>query len=130
MWAAYQKDAFPVKKGLSAKEFTDFFIEFIYANYAYAWVFEHDSKPIGILFGKDCGPFVLVGDMTWLPWVKKRQKIEHGVNFFNEIKKELYVLVTCDEHDINFYNYIARHGVIRRVGTLHGMNHARLWEVA
>lgn len=130
LWAAYQKGAFQIKEGLSAKEFTDFFIEFVYSQYAYAWTFEHKGKPIGVLFGKDCGPFILVGDMVWMPWATKRQRVEHVVNFLNEIRKHLYILLTCDEKDLSFYNYIARHGVIRRVGTLHGMNHSRLWEIA
>lgn len=129
LWAGYKKGAFSdiFKEGLSAKEFSEIAVEYILTAYTHAWVL--GEKPIGVVFGINLGSFVYLGSMTWFPWATKRQKTEHLIGFLNVIRKELYCVWDCSEEDKKFYEYIARHGIIRRVGTLHGLNHAKLWEV-
>jgi hypothetical protein len=128
LWAAYKKDVFSkvFKEGLSAKEFSDIVMEYFSTAYTHAWVF--GEKPLGIAFGINIGRFVYLCSMNWFPWATKRQRIEHMVGFLNGIRKELYCVWDCEEKDKRFYEYIARHGIIRRVGTLHGLNHAKMWE--
>lgn len=128
LWAGYKKGSFDeiFKEGLNAQEFSEVAIEYILSVYTHAWVL--GEKPLGVVFGVNLGPFVYLGTMTWFPWATKRQKSEHAIGFLNLIRKELYCVWDCSEEDKQFYEYIARHGIIRRVGTLHGLNHAKLWE--
>lgn len=80
-------------------------------------------------FGVDHGVWVLGGDAQWFPWASTREKIEHSVNFFNEIRKLIYMVFYCSYEDKAFYEHIAKHGIIRRVGTLYGFSRSPMWEV-
>lgn len=128
LWAAYKKGAFRdiFTEDLDAKEFSEVAIEYILSVYTHAWVL--GEKPVGVVFGILTGPFIYLGSLEWFPWATKRQIVENLIGFLNGVRKELYCVWDCKEEDKKFYEYIARHGIIRRVGTLHGLNHARLWE--
>lgn len=128
LWAGYKKGSFKdiFKEGLSAKAFSEIAVEYILSVYTHAWVL--GDKPIGVVFGINVGPFIYLGSMEWFPWATKRQKIEHLIGFLNLTRKNLYCVFDCSEDDKKFYEYIARHGIIRRVGTLQSLNHAKMWE--
>ena len=128
LWVGYKKGIFSdiFKEGLSAKEFSEVAVEYMLTAYTHAWVL--GETPVGVVFGINVGPFVYLGSVKWFPWATKRQISEHLIGFLNLIRKELNCVWDCTEEDKNFYEYIARHGIIRRVGTLHSNNHAKLWE--
>lgn len=128
MWAAYKKGSFKdiFNDGLDAKGFSDIAVEYILSAYTHAWVL--GEKPIGVVFGINLGPFIYLGSLEWFPWATNRQIVENLIGFLNSVRKEIYCVWDCKEEDKRFYEYIARHGIIRRVGTLHGLDHARLWE--
>ena len=128
LWAGYKKGVFDdiFKEGLSAKTFSEVAVEYVLSAYTHSWIL--GEKPVGVVFGVNLGPFIYLGTMKWFPWTTNRQKIENAVGFLNEIRKELFCVWDCNEEDKRFYEHIARHGIIRRVGTLHGLNHAKLWE--
>lgn len=130
VWAAYKKGAISqIKEGLNPADFKGEVTSYLLNNYHYHWVFENKKgDPIGLFFGVDCRAFILAGDAIWFPWATSRNKVESMVNFFNEIKNYHYLVGYCDEKDKKFFVHIAKHGIIRRVGTLQGIHFARLWE--
>jgi len=87
-------------------------------NYDMAWVLEHD-RPYGIVYGLFIGNFIVVGNTQWLEWATKRNKIEGFVKLLNELRKEEHVLGWCTHDDKAFFNYICKHGIARRVGTIY-----------
>lgn len=128
LWAGYKKGVFDniFNPGLTAAQFAEVAVEYILTAYTHSWVL--GEKPLGVVFGINLGPFIYLTSIEWFPWATKRQKTEHTIGFLNLIRKELYCVWNCTEKDKRFFEYIARHGIIRRVGTLHGLNHAKLWE--
>ena len=66
-------------------------------------------------------PFLVVGDIVWFPWSSPRQRIESAVNFFNEARKEIAFMEYARKQDKRFFEMIAKHGIMRRVGTSHNI---------
>ncbi len=94
------------------------------------YVFEVQTNkgriPVGVLTGKIMGPVLWLGDAIWFPWTSSRNKYESMVNMFNEIRRKYVALFTCTMKDRDFYDAVARHGVIRRVGTLYDITDDKL----
>ncbi len=94
------------------------------------YVFEAKTKkgiiPVGMVTGKLTGPMMWLGDVIWFPWASSRNKYESIVNFLNELRRMYVGLFTCTLGDKKFYENIARHGVIRRVGTLYDITEDKL----
>jgi len=90
------------------------------------FVFEASTSkgriPIGVLTGKLIGPLMWLGDAIWFPWTSSRNKYESMVNIFNELRRQYVAVFTCTLNDKSFYEKVARHGVIRRVGTLYDLS--------
>lgn len=133
VWAAYKKGAL---KSLGEKfasgdmESGDFDIAFeaeIAANYHGAWTLFAETPrgflPVGLVLGfyshpdPRFAPFMIVGDMIWFPWSSNRNRIESAVNFFNRIRHEIPMVEYADEQAKRFFEVIAQHGIVRRVGT-------------
>jgi len=94
------------------------------------YVFEAETNrgriPIGVLTGKLMGPILWLGDAIWFPWASSRNKYESMVNIFNELRRKYVAVFTCTLDDKKFYEKVARHGVIRRVGTLYDISEEQL----
>lgn len=121
LWVAYKKGTLEAQEGLSAQEFHESVVETMLANFDYAWVIECQGKVVGVLTGINSGLFVLVGTMIWMPWASPRNKIEGIVKYLVVIRKKVMVLFHAKPVDKDFYIHIAKHGIIRRIGTLHDM---------
>ena len=78
-------------------------------------------RPVGILTGIYAGPMVLLGDASWFPWASDRNKLESMVNIFNELRKQFLGIFYCALSDKKFYEHIARHGIIKRIGHIDGI---------
>lgn len=115
------------EEGLTAREFKDAVEQFVLTNYHGGWTLLANTKkgfiPVGMVFAKDDGvfsePIGKVSGVFWMPWATNRNKIESAVNFFNEIRKEYVFIGRAEMKDKKFYEYIAKHGIVRRVGTIH-----------
>lgn len=134
VWAAYQKGALGSMRDewkeptLSAAEFTIEFQAEVIKNYSAAWtMFAQTPKgylPVGIVLAffshpnPRLSPFMIIGDMIWFPWASKRNQIESAVNFFAKVRKS-HSLVEYARGPATkrFFETIAKHGVMRRVGT-------------
>jgi hypothetical protein len=75
--------------------------------------------PVGMFSGKFNGPMLFIGSAIWFKWASSRNKIETAVHALNELRKEYIVLLHSNMKDKEFYVNIAKHGVIRRVGTVY-----------
>ncbi|MFQ5493646.1 MAG: hypothetical protein ACE5DX_05825 [Candidatus Dojkabacteria bacterium] len=95
------------------------------ANYDVVFMLEAKTKkgymPIGSISGINSGPFLILGDTTWFYWASQRNIYESTVNFFNEIRKTVLALFYANLANKSFYEHIAKHGIIRRVGTIYNL---------
>lgn len=137
-WAAYKggglKDmSAPFNElGMSADQFKAAFEEIVTARYHGAWtLFAETPKgfiPVGFVFAfyshteHAMSPFMIVGDLVWCPWATPRNKIEAAVGFFNRIRKEIPMMdYAYGEVNKKFFEMLARHGIVRRVGTTYNV---------
>lgn len=131
-WAAYKKGALASMGPRFQAEFTPeafytAFVDEVETTYAGAWTLSAETKrgfiPVGIVLGfyshpnPQFAPFMIVGDMIWFPWASVRNRIESAVAFFNSIRKEIPMLEYADDKAKPFFEMIAKHGIMRRVGT-------------
>jgi len=122
LWAAKRIMADDI---IDPKEFADSVIEEIDLRYDDAWIIEATTKkgfrPIGVIFGLYAGPIEIIGDIMWFPWASKRNVIEGIVKFFNEERKNKLLVGWCNQKDKNLFVHVARHGILKRIGTLDGI---------
>lgn len=136
IWAAYKKGALSsmgerfTSGDALPQDFTEEFEAEVLTNYAAAWTLfptKDSEKPVGLVLGFYShpdplfAPFMIVGDIIWFPWATRRNKIESSVNFFNEIRKEIQMVEYASKEHKPFFEMIAKHGIIRRVGTMHNV---------
>ena len=77
--------------------------------------------PVGAFFGINAGPFLLIGNAMWFSWASHRNRIEAAVNAINELRKKRLLIFYSNYNDKKFYEYICKHGILRRVGTIEGL---------
>lgn len=90
----------------------------------FCWVCEADTPrgrvPVGVIVGR---PFVhgtmIMGSFSWFEWASKRNVYESVVNAINELRKEAPMVFHVDQTAKKLAVQLARHGLLRRVGTLH-----------
>lgn len=135
LWAAYKKNTFDgyVKKDLTAKEFKIEITELMLNSYSGVYVCLANTKqgfvPVGVIPVAGIYLGWMIGDVRWFPWASTRNIIESFVNFINEMKKEVYLLGYCSDKDKDFFVYMAKHGIIRRVGSINPKDkHLKLFE--
>lgn len=131
-WAAYKKGCLASMgfqdTNLSAEEFKTTFTAEVSTTYHGAWTLFAETRrgymPVGMVLGFYSHPdpqravFMIVGDMLWMPWASKRNKIESAVNFFNKMRSQIPMVEYANEQHKRFFEMIAKHGIIRRVGTM------------
>jgi hypothetical protein len=136
-WAAYRKGAFAIlggplsQEGMDAAAFKEAFIAEVFSRYDGAWTLFGETKtdfmPVGFVFGfyshpdPRYAPFMIVGDLIWFPWASSRNRIESAVQFFSRGRAGIPMVEYARETDKKFFESIARHGVLRRVGTSHNI---------
>lgn len=119
--------------GMSGDEFRETFTTEVVKNYHAVWtLFAPTAKgtiPVGWVLGfyshpePKMSPFMIVGDMLWGPWATARNRIESAVNFFNRIRDTIPMIEYASEDDKRFFEMIARHGIMRRVGTTYNVKY-------
>ena len=62
---------------------------------------------------------MIIGEIIWLPWSSARNRVEGAVKFFDELRKEAAAMMYTQ--DKRFFEILARHGIMRRVGTTHNV---------
>lgn len=85
------------------------------------------NTPVGVVFGKYTGlqaydgrPEMYLVDAEWFPWATDRNKLESMVNLFNRLRWTMLIKFYAREKDDGFYYHIAKHGILRCVGRVHG----------
>ena len=112
-------------------EFREALGDEIIENYDGAWTLLAETKrgfmPVGVVLGffshRDPAkaPFMIVGDMLWFPWASDRNKVETAVGFFHAVRDEVPFVEYANLETKKFFETIAKHGVMRRVGTTHNV---------
>ena len=137
-WAAYKKGWLASMGGkfatvdMEAEEFKTEFPKEIFDKYSAAWSLFADAPKrgniqVGMVLGfyshqdPACAPFMIVGDIIWFQWASARNRVESAVNFFTNIRGEIPMVEYAAEKDKKFFEMIARHGVMRRVGTTYSI---------
>ena len=88
-------------------------------TYALIGKTKNGNIPVGLFCGKFNGPMLFIGSAIWFKWASDRNKVETAVHALNELRKEYIVLLHSNMKDKEFSVNIAKHGVIRRVGTIY-----------
>lgn len=137
LWAAYKKGCLKSLDGpflnddMDAAQFSAAFERELTDSYQCAWILIAETKrgfmPVGAVLGfyshpnPRLAPFMIIGDMLWFPWASPRNKVESAVYFFNRIRHEIPMVEYANEDAKRFFEMIAAHGVVRRVGTSHNV---------
>lgn len=106
-------------------EFADLFLQYVAANYNGAWVIDAETregvKPAGFIVAWVRGRVMEIGDMVWFPWATKRNVYESVVAFMERMRGDYVVLEFARMKDKKFFERVARHGVMRKVGHAHSI---------
>lgn len=126
LWAAYRNGAMKelgIPLGLSAPDFDAQFKYLVLNNFDAVWVGFGPTKkgqlPIGVVFASWARGFhhMIVAGVVIMPWASKRNIIEMGVSFLNDIRRELQLVIYAVGEHRHLYEVACKHGVLRRVGT-------------
>lgn len=101
------------REGIAPVDFLVELEQFVSDNYDRAWSIRHEDV-ICMVFGRDIGGFLIVGDVIWNPKSTPRQKVEAAYKFFSEIDA---VITGVDFETKKYYERIMDYGILRRVGT-------------
>lgn len=140
-WAAYKKGVFNdvFAPDLSALDFKAAFSTLLGSRYDAGWTLVAQTAkgfiPIGLALGfwphRAVRPFLVLDAFVWFPWASARNTIEATVEFINRVKHEIPLLGFARERDKRFMETIARHGIVRRIGTSRNVftdGPASVWE--
>ncbi len=121
---------------LTAEKFRDAFGLLVTTRYHGAWtMFANTPKgfiPVGMVFAfyshadPLLSPFMIIGDIVWFSYATPRNKIESAVNFLSRIRKTIPMMdYAHGEENIRFWNMLAQHAIVRRVGTTFNVVHGQ-----
>ena len=141
-WASYKTSGLPhFPEGLDQEQFKTMFAKLVTDNIFHAiWALKADTAkyghaPIGFAFGFWLHPAqpetMIVNELVWLPWATPRSMLETTANFVTKNRKEMKMLAFSRKKDKHFLEVLAKHGIIRRVGTSHNIfddGPATVWE--
>lgn len=134
LWAAYKKGSLsrmgpPFNdETMTADAFREAFETNLIGKFHGAWTLfaevpNRGEMPVGAVLGfwphpdAERMPFMIVGEMVWFPWATPRNCVETAVHFFNVIRRDIPMVEYAASEDKRFFEMIAKHGVMRRVGT-------------
>lgn len=130
VWAAYRKDGLRSLKeffpsDIQPEEFQNVFVDFIESG-IHCWVCDAQTPrgyvPVGLAMGvPTIHKMIALGDFNWFPWASSRNIYESTVNIINDLRGKTNLLMTVDLSNKRFAEKIAANGIMRRVGTLHGV---------
>jgi hypothetical protein len=133
VYAAYRKGALDglsvdFKPEMPAPAFKEAFYGHVARMYDDAWVLYATSQrgayePVGyvaVTTTKVAQP-LFIADTIWFPWASSRNRIESMVNWINEMRRDNLITEYAQMKDKRFFEHICRHGIMRRVGTKHGL---------
>lgn len=127
LWAAYKKGALAVMgepfdgDELRPADFEEAFLEHVGANFNGGWVAEKDGTPLGLILGWVRGRVIEVGDMIWFPWASARNVYEAVVRYMDDMRGDYVVLEFARLKDKKFFERVASHGIMRKVGHAHSI---------
>jgi len=129
-WASYKTgycDVFGFEEDMQPQEFKDNFFRHVSDNYNVGWTLMAQTgsagfRPIGMVFGRDIGPIILIETAIWFPGSTLRRKLEAVVNLVKEGGKKRNLTFFSAEDNKRFAEVICSHGIARRVGHKHGIN--------
>lgn len=131
LWAAYKKGAFDqfISDDMDVEEFEKYVFSDLLVRFHNIWTLiagtERGEMPVGLVLGfwphpdEFNVPFMILDSFVWFPWASKRNRTEAAVNFINDARAEIPMLGFVRPDDMSFFNMIAKHGIVRRVGTSH-----------
>lgn len=120
LWAAYRLGSFG-EADLSQEEFDDSIlalannVDIIYTLVAET---KNGKIPVGIAQGDFVGPMFFMHTVQWFKWATDRNKTETVIHTLNELRKSYVVVIHNHMEYKKFYEFVSKHGVIRRVGQL------------
>lgn len=133
LWATYKKTGLKSLGGpflqdtMEVAEFNAAIEREVAENYQGAWCLFAETKrgfmPVGVVLGfyshpnPRLAPFMIIGDMIWFPWSSARNRVESAVHFFHRIRQDIPMVEYANEDAKRFFEVLAAHGVVRRVGT-------------
>lgn len=106
-----------IERGLSVAEFSNELLDLL-EKFQGINVFMGD-RPLGLLVTTE-SEHRLEPHIEWFPWATPRNKIEHVVNMVNAFRKDRLVLIIAKMEIRDFLVHVAKHGILRRVGTING----------
>lgn len=131
LWAAYRQGAMKElspalqKEGLKPQEFSETLLEYLAANFTDAWIAEAETlegfKPAGLVVAWTRGRVIEIGDMIWFPWTTARNTLEAVVKFMDQLRRDFVVLEFARIEDKKFFERVAAHGVMRKIGHAHSI---------
>lgn len=139
-WAAYKlKGLEPFEAGLDSEAFKYELEARILSMFDAAWVLSAETKKGFVPAGVACGFWLhpaydkclVLDNFTWFPWATDRNKVECAVGFIHRTRKEVPMIGFAKERDKSFFEMLAKHGIVRRVGTSHNIfekEPASVWE--
>ena len=139
-WAAYKVGKFHlVEDGLDQESFRDAFAKLVLSTYHAVWALKAKTErgviPVGFAFGFWLHPAkqetMIINELVWLPWATPRNIIETTANFVTKERKKLKMIAFARKKDKSFLEVLAKHGIVRRVGTSHTIfsdGPATVWE--
>ena len=141
-YAGYKKGALAPMAGpfaqthMTPEEFDIAFQATVTTRYHGAWTLfaevlrekKIEYMPVGMVMAfyshaeHALSPFMIIGDIVWFPWSTPRNRIETAVNFFNTMRKQIPMMdFAHGDENRRFFDMLAKHGIVRRVGTTHNV---------
>lgn len=125
-WAAYKQGKLTEifdNDSMSPEDFRAAFERFIIERCHAAWtLFAHTKKgfiPVGLVLAAWApnAPYLIVADISWMPWASKRNIVECTVGFFAGARKDFAFVGYATQEHKRMYEVCMAHGIMRRVGT-------------
>ena len=123
IWAAYRMGLWndDFGKDLSKEDITLLIAKIAETRHVVMITAPNQGKemPVALLIVREDNK-ILEPHLDWFPWATERNKIEGTIKLIIELRKIKPVWIWSKEETKEFFTYIAKYGVIRRVGTFYG----------
>lgn len=131
LYHAYRLETLPWKLpfGLSPKEVLFQVQNILEENYPLAWSVRDREKPLFVIFANMAWGGIFLDAPIFSAKASERQILEGSITLLEKLKLEAPVLVGTDTNKKKFFERLQDYKILRRVGTLHDMNHRYLFQV-